>query len=62
MEPGNFDHILSLIREDISKTSTMRDPIPPEIKLAITIRYLTTGSSFDDLSCQCRVHKSTIGL
>ena len=39
----------------------MREPIPPEIKLAVTIRFLATGTTFEDFSIGFRVHKSTIG-
>ena len=38
----------------------MREPISPEINLVMTIRFLATGSSYMDLACQYRVHKSTI--
>ena len=51
-----------MIRNDITKKDTpMREPIPPEIKLAVTIRFLATGTTFEDLSMCFRVHKSTIG-
>ena len=62
MTPENFHEILVLIRDDITKKDTpMREPIPPEIKLAVTIRFLATGTTFDNLSMCFRVHKSTIG-
>ena len=60
MTPENFSEILVLIRDDIAKKDTpMREPIPPEIKLAVTIRFLATGTTFEDLSKCFRVHKST---
>ena len=62
MTPENFNEILVLIRDDITKKDTpMREPIPPEIKLALTIRFLATGTTFEDLLMCFRVHKSTIG-
>ena len=62
MTPENFNEILVLTRDDITKRDTpMREPIPPEIKLAVTIRFLATGTTFEDLSMCFRVHKSTIG-
>ena len=62
MRPENYDELLFLIKDDITKSTThLRDPIPPEIKLAITIRFLATGNSYQDLSTYFRVHKSTIG-
>ena len=62
MTAENFDEILSLIKADICKKDTvMRDSIPSEIQLAITIRFLVTGNSYKDLSMGFRVHESTIG-
>ena len=56
MEPKNFDHILSLIREHISKTSVMvRDPIPPEIKLAITHFQENTEEKCCIFKITCRI-------
>lgn len=42
------------------KTTLMRRPIDPEIKLAITLRFLATGESYESLMYQFRVHSSTI--
>ena len=62
MTAENFDEILSLIKDDISKKNTvMRDSVSAEIQLAITIRFLATGNSYKDLSMGFRVHESTIG-
>ena len=38
----------------------MRKPIDPEIKLAITLRFLATGESYESLMYQLRVHSCTI--
>ena len=38
----------------------MRMPIPAEEKLAITLRYLATGETFESLMYQFRVHRTTI--
>ena len=41
MTPQDFDEILGLIQDEITKTNTnMRDSIPVNIKLAATIRFL----------------------
>ena len=62
MTAENFDEILSLIKDDISKKNTvMRDSVSAEIQLTITIRFLATGNSYKDLSMGFRVHESTIG-
>ena len=42
------------------KTSMIRQPIDPEIKMAITLRFLVTGESYKYLIYQFRVHSSTI--
>lgn len=39
----------------------MRNSIPPCERLALTLRYLATGESFQSLSFQFRVGKTTIG-
>ena len=62
MTAENFDEILSLIKANICKKDTMmQDSVPPEIQLAITLRFLATGNSYRDLSMRFRVHQSTIG-
>ena len=62
MTPENVNEILVLIRDDIAKKDTpMRELIPLEIRLAVTIRFLATGTTFEDLSMCFRVYKSTIG-
>ena len=60
MKPENFDEILHFVRYKISKDTThLREPIAPEIKLAITIRFLATGNTYRDLSSAYRVHNSS---
>ena len=48
--------IASLITK---KTAMMRQLIP-EIKIAITLKFLATGESYESLMYQFRVHSSTI--
>ena len=38
----------------------MRQPIDPEIKIAITLRFLATGESYKSLMYQFRPHSSAI--
>lgn len=61
MKPEHFDHLLLLVKEDITKKTIMRHSISPETKLVITIQYLATDSTYDDLACRYRVRKTTIG-
>ena len=42
------------------KTTMVRQLIGPEIKIAITLRFLATGESYESLMYQFRVHSSTI--
>ena len=56
-----FDHLLSLIREEITKKDTsMRKPISAEERLVITLRYLSAGMSQQTLSYNFRVGRTTI--
>ena len=48
MTPDNFNELelLKLIETDIQKQNThLRDAIPAKIKLAVTLRFLATGSN-----------------
>ena len=61
MSPETFDELLGLIEDAILKQNTvMRDSISPKVKLAATIRYLSTGASYADLQHMFRIHKSTL--
>ena len=45
----------------ITKQSTrFRVPIPPEERLAVTLRYLATGEFYESLMYQFRIHNTTI--
>ena len=51
-----FEEILIRIRPSIQKMNTnMREVIKPEIRLAVTLRYLATGETFASLAYQFRV-------
>ena len=44
ISPNSFNELLQLVGDDLTKQNThLREPIPPEIKLAITLHYLSTG-------------------
>ena len=40
----------------------MREPIPADVKLAVTLRFLATGESYNSLMYQYRVSKAALGL
>ena len=47
----------------IEKQATrMRMPVPVDETLAVTLRYLATGESFESLMYQFRIHRMTIPL
>ncbi|KAJ8953422.1 hypothetical protein NQ318_023539 [Aromia moschata] len=60
MEAVTFNKLFSLLKNDNSKSDLGREPISPEIRLAITLRYLASGNSMVSLSYLFRVGKSTI--
>ena len=50
MTPQDLHKILGLIQDNITKTNiNMRDLIPPNMKLAATIRFLATGNKYANL-------------
>ena len=61
MTPEDFDGLLNLIECDITKKCTiMRNPIPPNIKLATTLRFLSTGANYGELQHIFGIHQGTI--
>ncbi|XP_025425061.1 protein ALP1-like [Sipha flava] len=61
MNIHTYDYILDNISNDIKKYSNFRECIQPDEKLAITIRYLSTGMSFRALEFLFKRHHYTIG-
>ena len=60
MTPENFDDLLDFIECDIKKKSTItRNPIPRNIKLVATLRFLSTGANYAEFNI-FRIHQSTI--
>ena len=63
MEPAMFREFLDRIEPRITKqTINMRIPLEPGVKLAITLTYLATGSSYKTLAFAFRVASNTISL
>ncbi|RVE45037.1 hypothetical protein evm_010316 [Chilo suppressalis] len=61
MAPEDFDHLLSLIGDKIRKSNTnFRDSIPAYDKLAVTLRFLATGDSYESLMYFSKISKSSI--
>ena len=57
-----FCELAEVVSESITKQNTiMRMAIPPRERLALTLRFLVTGESFESLSFQFRIGKTTVG-
>ena len=54
--------LIELFGPSITKeTTNMRLPITPDEKLAVTLRFLATGESYEILHYQFQIHRTTIG-
>ena len=61
MSKERFDHLLNLVRDKITKKDTrMREAISAEERLVITLRYLASGMSQQDLCWSFRVGRTTV--
>ena len=61
MSPVLFDELLGLIESDIQKETTqLRDPISAKVKLAATLKFISSGMNYSELQHLFRVHKSTL--
>lgn len=60
MEPVLFKKLLQLVGPSITKQSVVREAIPPETRLHITLRFLASGDSMRSLSYAFRVGHNTI--
>lgn len=50
MNSATFDELLKMVAPIISKKNTvMRESIPAYTRLSVTLRYLATGNTFEDL-------------
>ena len=55
MSPETFEHLSSLLRDQITRKHHIRQPIPPEEYLAVTLRYLATGNTKRSISFESKV-------
>ena len=61
MNKVQFKYVVEAITAQIQKADTiMRQSIKPHERLAITLRYLATGESFQSLQFQFRVSRTAI--
>ncbi|GLH04385.1 uncharacterized protein GBIM_10108 [Gryllus bimaculatus] len=58
-----FDELVALVTPQIEKKNTViRDAIPASQRLSITLRYLATGKTFEDMKFLTAVSPQSIGL
>ena len=62
MQPEMFHEILVRVAPRVTKSKERRPALDPGFKLAITLRFLATGSSFHSLAFDFRVAHNTISL
>ncbi|KZC07945.1 Putative nuclease HARBI1, partial [Dufourea novaeangliae] len=61
MEESDLNDLLLLIAPLIQKKDTiMREAISPRDRLSVTLRYLATGNTFQDLSFSTRIAPNTV--
>ena len=61
MCPERFEHLLSLVGPIISKRNThLRESISAELRLVITLRFLSSGDAQQSLSYSFRIGKTTV--
>ncbi|XP_037525515.1 uncharacterized protein LOC119402434 [Rhipicephalus sanguineus] len=59
MMPQQFDFLLSLLKQDLERKHVVREPISPAERLAMTLRYLSSGDLMQDIALAFRVGIST---
>ncbi|XP_011858851.1 PREDICTED: uncharacterized protein LOC105556374 [Vollenhovia emeryi] len=61
MQEEVMEELLILVRPYIEKKDTvMREAISPRMRLSVTLRYLATGNSFQDLAFSTRIAPNTL--
>nr|XP_012567170.2 putative nuclease HARBI1 [Hydra vulgaris] len=61
MSPTTYEELLSFVAPIIVKLrTTMRDPVSPSERLAVTLRFLVTGDAQCTIAASYRISASTI--
>lgn len=62
MEKENYTELLDKVTPMITKTRTkLREPISPHERLSLTLRFLASGQTFEDLKFSTLIAPQTIG-
>ncbi|KAG5869550.1 hypothetical protein JTB14_037167 [Gonioctena quinquepunctata] len=63
LDGTSYDELLEMVTPIIQKTNTnMRDAISPSQRLSITLRYLATGNTFEDLKFTSAISPQSISM
>ena len=60
MTPQKFEELLSLVGHAIAKDAAKREPIGPQERLCVTLRYLVTGDAQATIAASYRISKTSI--
>ncbi|XP_046862866.1 protein ANTAGONIST OF LIKE HETEROCHROMATIN PROTEIN 1-like isoform X2 [Xenia sp. Carnegie-2017] len=60
MTPSRFDLLLGLVGPYLKKNSLYREPVSPEERLAVTLRFLATGDSQQSIAFSFRLGHGTV--
>ena len=62
MSPSTFEELLSWVAPHIIRQTTrFRDPVHPNERLAVTLRYLATGDAKSTIALSYRISPTTVG-
>lgn len=61
MLPSKFEELLSWVAPKITKSTIKRDPIGPEERLCVTLRYIVTGDAQVTIAASYRISQASIG-
>ena len=61
MTPTKFEELYSKVSLFLSKPNARREPIGPEERLFVTLRYLVTGDAFTTIGHSYRISDTSVG-
>ena len=61
MTPTKLEELLSWVAPKIEKSSVRREPIGPEQRLCVTLRYLVTGDAHVTIAASYRISPTSVG-
>lgn len=59
--PSKLEELLQWVAPKLTKSAVKRDPIGPEERLCVTLRYVVTGDSQVTISGSYRISQATVG-